>query len=48
MSSDYEAPTVVELGDVESVTEGGPGSRVDANSGNVGNHGNGKGGVEKP
>jgi len=46
--SDYESPKVVELGPVESVTEGRHFSRVDGNSGTTGNNGNGIGGVSKP
>lgn len=46
MTRDYQAPTVVELGDVEKVTEGNHFSRVDGNSGTTGNRGNGQGGVD--
>jgi hypothetical protein len=43
--SDYERPEIVELGPVESVTQGRHFSRVDGNSGTTGNRGNGNGGV---
>lgn len=46
--TNYESPTVEELGDVAALTEGQHYSRVDGNSGTTGNRGNGKGGVSEP
>jgi hypothetical protein len=46
--SDYETPEIMELGDVEAVTQGRHFSRPDGSSGTTGNRGNGKGGVSKP
>jgi hypothetical protein len=45
--SDYEAPQITELGEVEAVTQGRHFSRVDGNSGTTGNNGNGIGGTNK-
>jgi hypothetical protein len=41
----YHTPTVRELGTIEKVTQGQFFSRVDGNSGNTGNQGDGIGGT---
>jgi hypothetical protein len=44
--TNYETPSLSELGRLTEVTLGGPGSRCDGHSGNDGNHGVGGGGCE--
>ncbi len=46
----YVAPKVTKLGNLTELTQGGPGYRVDGNSGNnnTGNRGQGLGGVTRP
>lgn len=50
MSADrsYEPPSFEELGRLDSVTLGGPGSRPDGFSGSSGNPGRGRGGTGSP